>query len=976
MTKSGQFELHDETGMKKTKGYFCSTLHLIVLAIVVVILLIVVGCMAYFLPDRPCKPPTSNGVVGEPTKSTAPEEEWNGRLPRNLIPRIYHIYLKPYLLEEDVGPDTRLFTFDGQVKINMTCDVATDVITLHSKNITILSYELVDDVGNAVTVADVTYEDRYDFVHFHLDMMLEEGRSYELVVDYLGELLEGNTGFYRNSYEERGETKWYAASQMEATHARNALPCFDEPDLKAVFHTQIEHRADMVALTNGIEETEVETQDGWVKTAYRATPVMSNYLLAFVVGYFNYTEQYSDRGVRYRVWSRPEKIEATRYGLDIGVNMTTYFESYFNISFDLPKQDMIATSVGGAMENWGLIIYVESYLLFDSKIDSAEDKQRVTTVVAHELAHQWTGNLVTCAWWNDIWLNEGITTYLSDLGIDSAKPTWRIHEQFPIVYETVFKTDARVTSRPVRPPPVDTPDEISELFEDISYYKGAQITRMLRNMLGEEVFMSGIRHYLNRHKMDVVVTDNLWAAFTEVDKGIGDNDVKKIMDTWTLQMGFPVVDLQRINDHQVNASQERFLVDHDADAEDKYGDLGYLWYIYLTYTQKTDANFEMPLSTWIQKEPWALVELSPSMGNEDWYLANVKQSGFFRVDYDDENWARLGKQLVDDHTVLPVESRAQLINDAFTLAKVGRLDYPLAFDLTLYMVNELDYVPWEAVLGFLSHIRDMFGTYSGYGHLESYMHQQVQTLYTAVGWDDDPETDPHLEQLNRINTIETSCKYSNQDCLDKASALYRQYMEHDANNTENKADYDINPITPNLKKTVYCYGIQEGGQKEWNFGWKKFTEDKTKHSIWLKALSCSKRPWILNRFLYYSLNTTHLAKRDSSVIIKYVSQNAVGRALAWNFVRNEWDDLKEYYGGDELSKNTDLQNMISDVTANFNTPLELQDLLAFGEDRDFGSAKSKYAKAIKKIQTNIAWIENYAKTISQWLEGAVPNDGE
>nr|XP_054769303.1 aminopeptidase N-like [Lytechinus pictus] len=198
--------------------------------------------------------------------------------------------------------------------------------------------------------------------------------------------------------------------------------------------------------------------------------------------------------------------------------------------------------------------------------------------------------------------------------------------------------------------------------------------------------------------------------------------------------------------------------------------------------------------------------------------------------------------------VIPVTTRSQLLDDAFTLARAGRVDYPIALDLTRYLAKETEYVSWKVVMEYFSHIKDMISIDASYGYLERYMLQQVQSLYDQLGWDDDPETDSLLEQLNRINAIDTSCKYNNQDCLDKASALYAEYMDIDSNNTENKSDYDINPISPNLRASTCCYAIQEGFEEEWNFGWNKFIQDQSEGNMdWIKSLACSKTPWILNR---------------------------------------------------------------------------------------------------------------------------------
>ncbi|XP_030841204.1 aminopeptidase N-like [Strongylocentrotus purpuratus] len=967
---------------KESGGHFFTTFQIVLICIVGACVIIAVGCMCALLPDRSCEPRIKpEPTVTEPrltTLSPTPTEElWSGRLTHDLIPESYELYLKPYLYDIDLGVGDRIYTFDGRVKIHFRCETATTMVTLHMLNITIHESTLSDSDGNEVDIESNSFTPEYDFVHFHVAEELVTGTDYVLEIEYLGELWAGLSGFYRSSYEEDGETKWLAASQMQPTSARRALPCFDEPDFKAVFQTQIEHRNDMVALSNGIETNVNKSEtDGWLITEYKATPIMSTYLLAFIVGYFNYTEIYTDSGIRFRVWSRPEAVNTTVYARDIGSNITTYYEKYFNISFPLEKQDMIA--VPGlsfwAMENWGLITFQETALLYDSRVNSASNKQYVASSLSHELTHQWFGNLVTCLWWDDLWLNEGFASYVEGLGVENAEPYWGMNEQFVNVdLQPVFDLDALGTSHPVLVP-VNSPDEINEIFDSISYSKGASILRMLNDILGEDVFVSGLNAYLITHRKDNAKTDDLWAALTEADKGMGDNDVKQIMDTWTLQMGFPVVDFRRIDDTHFNASQEHFLINPDAGVDDRYGDLGYLWYIFLTYTQKTDVNFERPNTMWIEKEPWALITLSSPMEADDWFLANIQHYGYYRVNYDNENWARLIQQLVDNHLVFPTENRAQLISDALTLARVGRVDYPIALDLTLYMENEEDYVPWEALLSVISYITDMFSRHYGYGSLERYMQKKVQTLYNDLQWNDDPVNDPHLTQFNRVNAIGTSCKYRNQDCLDQASTLFQEYMTNDANNIDNSPDYEINPISPNLKTTVYCYGIQEGGQEEWEFGWRKYKEtlDAAEKSNWILALSYSQAPWILSRYLDYSLDVNSVRFQDSNTVIVYVSQNYIGRSNAWNYLRSNWETYKEYYGG---SANL-LSDIISDVTEDFNTDLELEELIAFGEGNNLGSATRAYKQAIEVTNTNIAWMSTSADTVADWFTDNAPAIGE
>nr|XP_054766252.1 aminopeptidase N-like [Lytechinus pictus] len=373
------------------------------------------------------------------------------------------------------GGEDKIFTFDGRVTIHFRCSVPTNVITLHLLDIELGDYTLRENNGNDITISSHSLEEKYEFVHFYLDNALVVGTDYVLYIEYLGQLRAGLSGFYRSSYQEGNETRWLATTQMQPTSARQALPCFDEPDFKAVFRTEIEHRDDMVALSNGMETRTNESEiEGWTISRYLPTPKMSTYLLAFVVGYFDKLETRTDNDILLRVWSRPEAVNNTQYSLDIGSNLTTYFEEYFNISFPLAKQDMIAVPdfSAGAMENWGLIIYRETNLLYDSAVNSASNKQRVAEVVSHELAHMWFGNLVTCVWWDDLWLNEGFATYVEgSIGVNHAEPSWLMREQFVTIdLQSVFEPDALGTSHPVQVP-VNHPDEINEIFDSISYSK-------------------------------------------------------------------------------------------------------------------------------------------------------------------------------------------------------------------------------------------------------------------------------------------------------------------------------------------------------------------------------------------------------------------------------------------------------------------------------------------------------------------------
>ncbi|KAJ8035810.1 Aminopeptidase N [Holothuria leucospilota] len=986
------------SGSTSKDGIYCTTGTIVFCAIAAVGLIVGVGLIAYYVPDRTCsvpdkptgnpqdgftskRPATSPGITEAPKSPTpshskgpteppssvsatpppTPTDDgvWEGRLNGDIMyPRSYDLTLKPCLYFE-CGEDMR-FRFYGWVEIVVVIEENTDRIVMHMANIDVDGIKVRRTVGDQTDLFVSHEEDTlYEFLIIHTRETLMKGTDYRVYIEYRGNLTNGLAGFYRSSYVNAdGETVWLATSQMQPTDGRRALPCWDEPGFRSYFDTKIIHMSNMTALSNGIE-LGTETYEGdWQITTFKTTPKMPTYLLAFIVSDFGYKEGYTKNGVRFRVWCRKEAINTTDYALQQGVDILTYFEEYFSIPFPLEKQDMVAVPdfSAGAMENWGLIIYRETALLFDPMQNSAANKQRVAVVVSHELAHQWFGNLVTPEWWDDLWLNEGFASYVEYLGVNFTEPTWKMMEQFLVEdLQSVFSPDSLGSSHPVRVP-VSSPAEINEIFDRISYAKGASILRMLNNILTEDVFRSGLLRYLNHYAEGNANSDKLWDALNQAQDVY---DVKAIMDTWTLQMGFPVVNMTR-NGNMLTAIQKHFLINPDSEVDDKYGDLGYLWYIQLTHTHKSQMEYENPNFDWMNGTSGEILtfSLEQSVKNTDWYLINIKQYGYYRVNYDLENWERLMTQLEADLNAIPAENRAALIDDAFDLARSGALTYDIPLGITKYLKNELEYIPWEATLVAIAYIRNMFSRNAGYGNLEKYMLCQIESLYNSVGFEDNPN-DELLDQYNRVNAVGTACFYGHQGCLENATREFMEYM------TMNET------VSPNLKTSVYCYGIREGGADEWDFGLKKYQEstNAAEKATWLYALSCSREPWILSRYLSYSLNEDIVRQQDASYVIRYTARNYVGRALAWDYLRSEWDAIFAYFGEGSFT----FSNIIAAVTAHFNTEFDLQELEKFGEGRDFGSATRAFSQAIDATKANIEWMNRNAETVSNTLAQSLPD---
>uniref|UniRef100_A0A3P9I692 Aminopeptidase n=1 Tax=Oryzias latipes TaxID=8090 RepID=A0A3P9I692_ORYLA len=902
-----------------------------------------------------------------PTIPFIPKDPWDHyRLPTSLIPASYNITLWPQLEPNADG----VYTFTGRSAVVFRCVRATDLIIIHCHKLNLTSIrghhaELSGLDGAAVPDVQRTWlVVRTEFLVVQLRGSLTAGASYVLQTEFGGELADDLKGFYRSEYAENGVKKVIATSQMQVTHARKAFPCFDEPAMKAIFNVTIIHSRDTTALSNGMqiysENTLIDNKPVRV-TVFEPTKRMSTYLLAFIVTDFSYN-YLNQSNLLVRIWAQRIAIEQGHgdYALNLTEPVLHFYQKYYNTSYPLSKLDQIALPDfnAGAMENWGLVTYRDTALLFDPRLSSTGNKERVSTVISHELAHMWFGNLVTLRWWNDLWLNEGFATYVEYLGVDYAEPSWNVKDHI-VLYEMqrAFAVDALASSHPLSrgEEEVNTPAEIAEMFNTISYSKGSAVLRMLSAFLTERVFVVGLSSYLKAFAFSNTDDSDLWDHLQQaVDRtpGLGiPLSVKDIMSRWTLQMGFPVV---TIDTRTGNINQTHFLLDPDSIVE-RPSQFNYIWYIPVKWMRNGVE----------QKQYWLLQK---TVSGQEWVLANTNVSGFFRVNYDQDNWDRLIDLLSTNHQALPAINRAQIIDDAFNLARAEIISTKLALRTTKYLSKERDYIPWQSALGNLNYFILMFDRTEVFGALQAYLRKQVRPLFKhfqmlTANWTIIPAN--HDDQYNQINAVKMACRVEVEGCRELIKGWYRQWMENPSHN----------PIHPNLRSTVYCHGVALGGVEEWDFTW-RMCRNATLGSEAMKlrsALACSKTPWLLNRYLEYTLDPTKVRKQDASFTIQEISNNVVGMPLVWNFVRERWKILHKVRvaGGMQPTHLPSTESAEHDAWTQlrFCFFLSLQ-LVKFKKDNirvGFGSATLALEQAIEKTTANIKWVTENKVEVLQWL---------
>ncbi|XP_048749587.1 aminopeptidase N-like isoform X4 [Ostrea edulis] len=968
------------------KGCFISIFVGIVILFLVVCLVIGVGLLVYFAgKDNACSenPGASNGNAagladkckdlitnGEssicdlckksstviPVTTPAPPMLLDVRLPRSVLPELYTVELQPNMYE---GPPDR-FTFNGTVRIRVKCHETTSNITLHINKLNLTGEIRVTAASSSISIQYTRHEidTTRQFLIVYTSVPLQPDQEYDLDMSFIGPLKDDLHGLYRSTYTRNNKPVFTVASFLAPSFARNILPCFDEPAIKAKFDVTLWRRENMTSLFNTIRLHSQERGNGWIADHFNTTPPVSTYLLAFIVSDFIYKEDVTANGITYRAWARPEAVNQTEYALSVGTKVLTYFENYFGIPFPLPKQDMIALPdfAAGAMENWGLITYRETAMLYDEHESSESNKQRVAEVISHELAHQWFGNLVTPSWWDDLWLNEGFASFVEYMGIEHVHPEWKPFDQIVVEdIQDVFNFDGLVTSHPVYVP-VSHPDQINEIFDRISYGKGASIIHMMRFFLGEETFKNGLKRYLNNLAYKAAFHDDLWYALGNQSAVENKNlNVKEIMDTWTLQMNYPVVKVTVMADGNVRITQKRYLRDYGSTDPGKYvSPFNYKWEIPFTFTTKSNPKFNVTDADihWMHKTDQEII--ASNIPQSDWIIGNVMQYGYYRVTYSNENWNRLIEQMNQDHTVLYPTNRAQIINDAWNLAKSGDLDMVIALKTVNYLDKEKEFVAWQAALRELGYVDSMLERTSLYGPFSKFMRNKVSGIFNPSSLSSSNMT--HLESFVNTLIAAEACKYGIQSCVNEASRLFNLW----------KQTPKQNPIRSSVRLTVYCTAIKHGTIEEWDFAYKMYQEANvaSEKSRLMVALSCSNEVWVLSRYLQYSLISSEIRRQDSTSVIVYISENAIGRGLAWDFVRAHWNKLLEEYGESSFQ----FSRLISGVTAAFNTNFEHSQLETFlKENPNMGSGTRAFQQAIEKTKSNINWMDKNYDIVKQWL---------
>ncbi|XP_034715058.1 glutamyl aminopeptidase [Etheostoma cragini] len=745
-------------------------------------------------------------------------------------------------------------------------------------------------------------------------------------------------------------TRKIAATDHEPTDARKSFPCFDEPNKKATYTISITHDANYGALSNmPAEGAPEELPSNKKKTSFKKSIPMSTYLVCFAVHQFGHVERTSARGIPLRIYAQPTQLGTAEYAANTTKIIFDYFEEYFNMSYSIEKLDKIAIpDFGtGAMENWGLITYRETNLLYDENQSSSYNKQRVASVIAHELVHQWFGNIVTMDWWDDLWLNEGFASFFEYIGVEKAEPSWGMRD-IMIISDVlpVMVDDALLSSHPIIVN-VSTPAEITSVFDAISYNKGASILRMLEGWMGKDTFRDGCRKYLKDYYFNNAKTANFWASLAEVS-GL---PVADVMDTWTKQMGYPVLDLS-VSDTNAKLSQKRFLLDPKADASQPPSPLGYKWTIPVEWhSVKSNKNMLMIFD----KSKAELVVSNYSAPVDGLLKVNNDHIGFYRVNHDERMWNDISQQLQNNHMEFDAADRTSYIDDVFALARADVIDYGNAFNLTKYLKNETEYIVWERVASSIAYVRDMLsGNEALYPKFQRLFREHVKAITTQLGWKDEGT---QTQRLLRETVLSISCQMGDQEALDEASRIFDQWING-----------SLSSVAVNLRLLVYRYGMKNSGTEEkWNIMFQKYKDTslaQEKDKL-LSGLASVENVQLLYKLLEATKDETVVRSQDLFTVVRYVSTNPLGQEMAWDWTTLNWDFLVNRY----TINDRNLGRLLGRISTTYNTELQLWKMEHFFSlTPDAGAGQMPRQQALETVRNNIEWIRTNQNEIRTWLE--------
>ncbi len=857
-------------------------------------------------------------------------EKTPGKLPKQVVPVEYSVR---------VVPDIEKLTFTGTENVQLDAHAPVRNLVLNACEIEIANAS-VD--GKPVSKSAIKSDNKRELLTISLAAPLSAG-AHTLALDFSGKINEQGRGLFYMHYQDQttGVRKIALGTQFEATDARRFFPCWDEPSFRARFQLTAVVPENWTAISNMPVESEKKTEHG-KEVRFAMTPSMASYLNVLVAGELDLIEKKA-AGTQIRVIATKGKAESGHYALESTAQILKYYNDYFGVPYPLPKLDQIAIpgGFGGAMENWGGITYFESALLFDPEKSSAATRQRIFEVIAHETAHQWFGDLVTMAWWDNLWLNEGFASWMGTKCTAHFNPQWEVWLQKNIPRDPTRRTgiskelemegDARSTTHPIQQP-VANEAEANSAFDDITYRKGQAFLLMLESFLGEDTFRDGIRRYIAAHKYSNTTTADLWDALAAASG----KPVADIATGWTQQPGFPLVKVKR-HGKDVSLSQERFTV-HFPNAP------ALQWKIPLTYFVVGDGQPQSRLMT-------AKTDTLTEIPSDRALKLNVDGAGNYRVQYDQASW----KLLLDALPNLSVADRVNLLGDVWALVQANRLSLATYLGLVAKLPAGNELAEREQIINVFDYINRLLIGNPAREKFQTYARSVLRPSFDQLGWEPKRDETPRAALL-RASLITALGDLDDHNIVSGCKERFEKFV------------VDPTSLVPDLRASVLWVVGHNADEATWEalreLGLKTTSSEEKQN--YYDALAAARDPKLIAKTLPISL-TDELPTSRALFVVGKVARDSEHPELAWKFAQANMKALlakTDAVGADRYAPG---------LFVFFSDPARASELKTYAKAHLPATSAKDVAKAVDEVEFRAEFKRRLASQVIARTDGHAAN---
>lgn len=852
------------------------------------------------------------------------------RLPDFLIPNHYELKL---------NPDIEKLTFEGTVKILFSRrELKDDPVVLNATEL-VIHEGYLEAGSNKNVLTTVTYSKDAEVASLDFGGKYPERGS--IFLKFSGTLNDKMKGFYRSTFKLDGKQEVAATTQFEACDARRCFPCWDEPDKKATFKVTLQYKdvPSREAISNMPVISDTVANGERVRT-FDVSPIMSTYLLAFVIGPFEYLEMLDKKNRPIRVYTTPGKKEQGRYALEVGCKSLAFYEEYFGIEYPLPKLDMIAIPdfANGAMENWGLITYRETCMLVDPANTSTALKQNTALVVAHEIAHQWFGNLVTMEWWTHLWLNEGFATFMEFKCVHEIFPEYDIWSQFVTdSYSRAMELDSLHNSHPIEVP-VKHPSEIDEIFDIISYEKGSSVIRMLFNYIGDEHFRKGMKQYLTKFSYKNARTEDLWDSL----EAASNKPIRRLMSGWTSQKGFPWLSVSTTKegaDVKLTLRQDKF----SADGQLQAGDSDASWLVPIQVITGTNPAKVIDLDLLDKKEGVFKVEGA----GENWIKLNPGTIGLYRTAYPVEMSQKL-RPAISDKSLSSVD-RLGLQNDYLALCQAGKVKTVDLLKLLGAFKSETDYPVWSSIDSCIGRLNMLLSNTDYQDKFHAFGRELYDDIFQKLTWSPRPN-EKHTDGMERALVLGRLVTFGHQEVVAESRRLYKVFLSGGE------------PIQADVRGAVYRAVAVYGDDADFDSLLELYrkSELQEERNRIARALGSSAKDLKRAKKVFDFALSDEVKNQDKLFVIIAI---AVTNPLeGWRFLQEHKDLIREIYANGTL-----LGRLVKYCTENFASEEKAQEISKFFEENKFPGAERTIQQSIETIRLSKNWLERDSGEIKVFL---------